>query len=97
MVRLKILRVKNNSYYILLDENTGKLYTLIFEFHNVESPKPNDYLIFNEKLLDRRFEGFAQPYALRPISDDELESTNEIDVFTLQSNNVITKLKRIFG
>ena len=97
MSKLKILRIKNSSYYILLDENTGKLYTLIFEFHNVESPKPNDYLSFNEKPLDRHFIGFAQPYALTTLNDDEIKVIDEIDIFLLETNNKVIKLKRIYG
>ena len=97
MVKLKILRVKDGSYYILLDENTGKLYTLIFEFHNIESPKINDYLTFNEKLLDRHFIGFAQPYALTNLKDDEIKAIDEIDIFVLETNGKLINLKRIYG
>ena len=97
MTKLRIMRIKNNSYYVLLDENTEKIYTLIFEFHLMEYPNVNDYIIFDEKLLNPKFEGFAQPYALRPIEQNEIETTDQIDIFVLESNNKNTMLKRIYG
>ena len=97
MAKFKILRIKNGSYYVLLDENTGKLHTMIFEFHNMNTPKINDCILFNEKLLNPNFEGFAQPYALRIIKEDELPSTKQIDIFKLETNGKTITLKRIYG
>ena len=97
MVKLRILRKKNDVFYVLLDEKTGKIYTLIFEFYGINAPKKNDYISFDMRLLKPNFAGFAQPYALKKADEDEILSTKEIDIFILETEDGKIALKRIYG
>ena len=97
MITLKFVN-KNGNEYTLLDENNNQSYKLFFEFYGVKFPNINDYISFDEDLLDIRYEGFAQPYAFEKITEqDKYEKRYDKDYAILTLHGKKIGLKRIYG
>ena len=98
---MKSLRIeKINAYgeYILIEDETKKIFSLILEFYSNFSPKVDDVIVINEKLLDRKFEGFCQPYAFKDSNKkvkDFGEELEHILIHTKDNKNFV--LERIYG
>ena len=97
MVKLKIMGFRNNGKYILMDEQNEQLYELFLEFHGIKKPNIADCITLDEKLLNPKFEGFAQPYAWTLLQKTELKSAQKIDCAVLTYHGKDFLLKRIYG
>ena len=97
MVKLRIMGINKSSEFLLLNENDNKMYSLMLEFYKMKSPKINDYLTIDERLLNPKYEGFTQPYAFTTMAKNEVKKIAKIDVVLLSSSNSDIILKRIYG
>lgn len=100
MKALKILRKSEFNNYVLQDIEDGEKYNLVLEFYEIPQPNINDEMIINEKLLDRSFEGYAQPYAFTTCDktiEDFVNAGEELEYIVLNSDKKNIVLKRIYG
>ena len=97
MVTLRVLNKKQNKY-LLVDEKHNVVHDLFFEFHGIEMPNVGDTIELDERLLDKTFEGFAQPYAFEPVKHkSEYDERNKIDYAILNILGKDVLLRRIYG
>lgn len=93
---LKVVRINKYNEFILQDKDSKKEYSLILEFYGIDKPKVNDVLFLNEKLVDKNYEGYSQPYAFEMLNDDD-NNLNGIDIVGLVSKGKKYILKRVYG
>ncbi len=96
---LEITKKSKFGAYFLKDTKTKKEYELIFQFFGIE-PQIGDKLLIFEELLNKKYEGFCQPYAFEACKntlEDFFKSENEEDFAVLSHNGKKTLLKRIYG
>ncbi len=100
MIELMI-KEKGEHGKLVLQEKSGKLHSLIFEFYDIENkPEVGDTLVMDEELLDRNSEAFAQPYAFGAMDSKYGRKESELDeseLLGLQTKNGNIVLKRIYG
>lgn len=97
MVILEISSVNLYNNYNLLDKKNNKTYSLYLEFYGIDKPKVGDCLAINEKLLDRNYEGYCQPYAFKLCENENKINANDIEKIALNLGNKKYVLKRIYG
>ena len=97
MKKFKIEKVMTHNCYVLKEND--KTEELILEFYGLAKPKAGDFLLINEKLLNRKSIEFTQPYAfeLTDISQEMIETLNDKEYAVLISENKTYSLKRIYG
>ena len=72
----------------------------VFEFFDVEKPVVGSFLIMSEKLLDRNYEGFSQPYSFEPYmeyNDKQIAPVEGEEFVVLKDSNKNIIMKRIYG
>lgn len=97
MVILEISSVNLYNNYYLLDKKNNKAYSLYLEFYGVDKPKVGDSLAINEKLLDKNYEGYCQPYAFILCENENKINVNNTEKIALNCGNKKYILKRIYG
>lgn len=99
MVVFEITEV-NNTRYKLKQKNKLSTTELMFEFFDVEKPTVGSLLIMSEKLLDRNYEGFSQPYSFEPYmeyNDKQIAPIEGEEFVVLKDSNKNIIMKRIYG
>lgn len=89
MKTLKIMEILTFNNYYLIDKENNEYY-LVLEFHNMNEPNILDYIQIDENLLDPKYSGYAQPYALEPTEKDDFCAI-------LISGNKTIHLRRLYG
>jgi len=97
MVSLKILSLKENNKYLLRDMKNYRMYSLMFEFHNLKAPSVGDVIVLDDKLLNRLSEYYAQPYAFEVYDEKDGKVNDERDLAGLYTQNKKIILRRIYG
>ena len=95
----EIIKKERHGNYVLRDEKNEKQSSLIIQFFGVE-PKVGNKLILNEKLFNKKFVGYSQPYFFEAIKWDEKlfeEMQKDVDLAVLVCGDEKTLLKRIYG
>jgi len=90
----------DETLYKLKQKNKFSTIELIFEFFGIEKPENGTYLAISEKLLDRKYEGFSQPYSFEPYMeyvDKEMAPVESEEFIVLHNNNKNIIMKRIYG
>lgn len=95
-LKLKILKINKYNEFILQDQDSKKEYSLILEFYGINKPKINDILLLDERLLDKNYKGYSQPYAFEKFNDSD-KNLNETDLVGLVSKDKKYILKRVYG
>ena len=97
MISLKIIGIEQNKY-LLIDEKNNKIYDLFLEFYGLEAPIINDQISIDERLLNKKWEGYTQPYAFELVkSEKEYDKENNIDYMVLTTKQKQLVLRRIYG
>jgi len=99
MAILDILHIDKKKYEL---KQRGKLKNqcLYFEFHGIDAPEVGDYIDLDEKLLDRKYEGYAQPYSFEFFAESKNQNDNlfyDEETLILHKKNKNYILKRIYG
>ena len=95
MVNLTVMGIQGASY-ILINEKTKDVINLIIEFYDCPEVKINDVLIMPGKLLNRFYEGYAQPYAYEKSKKD-YSDIKDMDVAFLERKGKRILLERVYG
>ena len=99
MIKLKVEKI-NQYEYELKDENEKK-YNLNLEFCDInESLEVEDIVYINEKLLDKKYEGYSTSYTFGNLESKygkEIKNLNDIDVIKIVKKDDEVYLKRIYG
>ena len=93
---LKIKKINEFNEYILQDKKSKKEYNLVLEFYGINQPNINDIILLNENLVNKNYEGYAQPYAFEIFDKKDIE-INEIDMAGLITKDKKYILKRVYG
>lgn len=97
MLTLKFVKIEEHNRYLLEDENKNK-YSLVLEFYGLDKPKIDDVITLDNRLLDKNFEGYAQPYAFEIIkSKNDYDEKRKIDYAILTINGKQLPIRRIYG
>ncbi len=95
----EIVDILKFGNYVLKDTKTQKTTSSVFQFFGV-TPSVGDKLLIFDKLLDKNYKGFCQPYTFEaqkstPTEFDQTE--NEEDLAVLVHGNKKILLKRLYG
>lgn len=84
--------------YCLVDEE-GKDINLCFQFYELPSLIEGDEICFDEKLADKNFQGFTQPYSFIKSSEQEIASLKlpREEVGGIRHQKEKFFIRRIFG
>ena len=99
MTTFEIVKI-DKTLYTLKQKNGFKTLKLMFEFFNVATPKEGDLLGIGEKLLDKLYEGFAQPYSFElymEYNDKKILPLENEEFAVLYNGNKNYIMKRIYG
>lgn len=90
-----IVNVGEFGKFSLAQKDSKVVHSLIMEFYGIPAPEVGDSILINEKLLDKNYEGYAQPYAFK-LDGGAIrnEDTEKIAVHKQGKNYV---LKRVYG
>ncbi len=90
-----IVNVGEFGKFSLAQKDSKAVHSLIMEFYGIPAPEVGDSILINEKLLDKNYEGYAQPYAFK-LDGGAIrnEDTEKIAVHKQGKNYV---LKRVYG
>ena len=98
MIIGKVKKALNyNEYVIVFD---GKDYNMVFEILGTDGLQEGDKILLHEKLLDRKWAGYTQPYAFAVAkgSDAELvKMKNDAEFIAIKHKDENIVLKRIYG
>ena len=95
----KIVKTEKHGNYVLEDEETKKQHSLVIQFFEVQ-PKVGDKLFLHEKLFDKTFVGFSQPFSFEPAvknSELMLQLGKNPDLAVVVCGGKKLMLKRIYG
>ena len=95
-LKLKIIKINKFNEFILQDQDSEKEYSLILEFYGINKPKINDILLLDERLLDKNYKGYSQPYAFEKFNDSD-KNLNVTDLVGFVSKDKKYILKRVYG
>ena len=87
-----------NYKYVLIDEEKNEMFDLFLEFYGIDKLKVNDTITFDEKLLNKKWEGYAQPYAFKLVKNQkDYDESKKIEfaVLTLEGKDFL--VRRIYG
>ena len=97
MVDLTIFKKIDNNNYELINLENGNRYKLLLEFYGIEA-EPRDILSLHEKLLDKNYEGYCQPYAFeKTTTHSAVEISKNLDLAILKKIDENITLKRLYG
>ena len=94
-ISLKIMQINNFNEYILQDKDTDKRHQLVLEFHGI-SPKVDDMIVLDERLLDPKSDLYIKSYAFEAINDDKT-AVSGADLAGLITKDKEYVLKRMYG
>ena len=97
---LRVKEVKKFGEFMLVDEKTSKEYSLRLGFYDIEKPEEGDEIMLHKKLLDRSYEGYAQPYFFAPIDSKfgkSKENLQDEEIIGLVKEGKTDILKRVYG
>lgn len=95
MVLLKITNI-NNYAYTLIDSN-NKSYKLIFEFVGNKTPKVDDVIQIDERLIDCNSIEFCQPYRFELSTQSPKLVFNNKDFIIIKQNDKFLVYERKYG
>lgn len=93
MIKLKIKKIDNFKYY--LNDDNNKEYELKIEFHDIDEPKVNDYILLDESLLNIDY--LLAFGSLKSSYGHTIKSSQDKDVIVIISDNKEIFLKRLYG
>lgn len=97
MINLEITKVENHKYFLFCKE-CDLMFTSLFEFYGITSPKVGDTISLDEKLLDPYFEGYCQPYAFELVHNrNDFDENKKTEFAILCTNDKKYLLRRIYG
>ena len=100
MVRLKIISEQNCLYQLKKENIPSPVYELLIEFYGIEKPSVGSTILIDERLLDKKYEGYSQPYSFEFYMEyvdknvAPIEGTEHIVLFDEKKSIV---MERIYG
>ena len=97
MVDLKVKSI-NEGEYLLVDEKRNRLYYLYIEFYGIDNPKLDDIITLDERLLNKNWDGYTQPYAFEVVkSKCDYDESKKEEYLVIETNGKNILLRRIYG
>lgn len=100
MVLLKIISEQNGVYELKKKNNLSPTYKLIIDFYGVEKPFVGSTILMHENLLNKRYEGYAQPYFFEyymEYEDNKIVPVEGTEYIVLHDDKKSIIMKRIYG
>lgn len=92
---LNVVNVGKFGRFDFVDKNSKTVHSLIMEFYDIPTPEVGDCILINEKLLDKNYEGYAQPYAFK--FDGGAMKNDDIEKIAVHKHGKNYVLKRVYG
>ena len=100
MLKLKVKKINNKNEYVLEDVKNGFQYKVCLCFYSKDLPKVGDELLLSEKLFDKSFEEFCQPYFFGELEDQtgrDAKNLKDHELLSWTHNGKKFLLKRLYG
>ncbi len=100
MIKLRVKEINAKNEYLLENEKDGKQYRLCICFYSKNSPVVDDEIIISKNLLNKKYEGYCQPYFFGELEDKTGRDSNILqddELISWQHDGKKNLLKRIYG